>query len=94
MITDGDTLDILEAVARGRKKPTHIMYRANLSWSRLTKQLEFLLEQELLERTEENGTVYRITLKGKEILEYSNKIKRNLYPKERILPIQVYVQTK
>ena len=70
------------------------MYRANLSWSRLTKQLEFLLEQELLEKTEENGTVYRITLKGKEILEYSIKIERNLYLEERILPIQVYVQNK
>ena len=42
-------MDILRAVAEGRRRPTHIMYRANLSWARLRRYLNFLVKQGLLE---------------------------------------------
>jgi len=87
-------LDMLEAVAGGRQKPTHIMYRANLSWSRLTKHLDLLLKQGLLMRTEVDGTLYRITRRGKEVLEYSNRVRSEFYPRNRTFPTEVYVQNK
>ena len=83
-------IDILKAVAEGKEKPTHIMYRANLSWIRLKKQLKFLLDQELLrEITVDSGTIYRITPKGKEVLEYFKKLEGELY--NRRIPTEVYV---
>jgi len=86
-------IDILKAVAEGKEKPTHIMYRANLSWIRLKKQLKFLLDQELLrEITVDSGTIYRITPKGKEVLEYFKKLEGELY--SRRIPTEVYVHYK
>jgi len=88
-------IDILKAVADGKQKPTHIMYRANLSWTRLKRQLDFLTKQEMLVDTEvEDGTTYRITQKGKEVLEYFKKIEGELYYKKRVLPTQVYIHYK
>jgi len=87
-------LDVLEAVAEGRRKPTHIMYRANLSWTRLTRNLDFLVKQDLLERTEVGGTTYRITQRGKDVLEYSNKIKNEIYLQKRTFPTEVYVRNR
>jgi len=88
-------IDILKAVADGKQKPTHIMYRANLSWTRLKKQLDFLTKQEMLENTEaEEGTIYRITPKGKDVLQYFKKIEGELYYKKRALPTQVYIHYK
>jgi len=87
-------LDVLEAVAEGRRKPTHIMYRANLSWKRLTRNLDFLVKQDLLERTEVGGTTYRITQRGKDVLEYSNKIKNEIYLQKRTFPTEVYVRNR
>ncbi len=85
-------IDILKAVADGKQKPTHIMYRANLSWTRLQKQLDFLTKQEMLINTEvDDGTIYKITPKGKEVLEYFKRIEGELYYKKRVLPTQVYV---
>ena len=85
-------IDILKAVANGKRKPTHIMYKANLSWTRLKKQLDFLTKQELLVNTvAEEGTIYKITPKGKEVLEYFKKIEGELYYKKRALPTEVYI---
>lgn len=88
-------IDILKAVADGKQKPTHIMYRANLSWTRLKKQLDFLIKQDMLANTEvDGGTIYRITQRGKEVLEYFKKIEGELYYKKRALPTEVYVHYK
>ena len=68
-------IDILKAVTQNRIKPTHIMYRANLSWSRLKKHLNFLVSQDLLVKSLAEGSrVYLITHKGKEVLNYFRKI--------------------
>ncbi|MDH5689083.1 MAG: transcriptional regulator [Candidatus Bathyarchaeota archaeon] len=88
-------IDILKAVANGKRKPTHIMYRANLSWTRLKKQLDFLEKQELLDNTvTDEGAIFKITPKGKEVLEYFKRIEGELYYKKRTLPTEVYIHYK
>ena len=85
-------MDILNAVADGRRKPTHIMYRSNLCWERLKDQLDFLVKQDLLERTTVDGSViYSLTPKGKDVLGYFKKLEDELYYKKKALPTEVYI---
>jgi len=86
-------IDILRAVADGKKKPTHIMYRANLSWTRLKRYINFLISQSLLsEEINEGTTVFSLTQKGKEVIGYFKMIEGELYHKKKALPSEVYVQ--
>jgi len=88
-------LDILKAVAEGKKKPTHIMYRANLSWTRLKKYLDFLIAQGLLQETvNESATIFSLTQKGKDVIGYYKRIEGVLYPRKNVIPSEVYVQYK
>jgi predicted transcriptional regulator len=75
-------MDILEAVAEGFKKPTHIMRYANLSPDSNKKYLCFTLNQGLLEK-EGNGrkTTYSLNQEGKNALEYFKKLEIYLYSK-------------
>ena len=72
-------LDILKAVAEGRRKPTHIMYRANLSWVRLKKYINFLIAQgllrEIINDNNQNSPHFSLTRKGKEVVKYYMEIK-------------------
>ena len=43
-------LDVLWIIKNGTKKPTRIMYGANLSWKPLMKNLEFMIKQGLLRK--------------------------------------------
>ena len=84
----------MHARADGRQKPTHIMYRANLSWTRLKKHLSFLMRQDLLEEGHnKEGSIYMITNKGKEALGYYRRLQAELYHK-RAIPTEVYVHYK
>jgi predicted transcriptional regulator len=88
-------IDIMKAVADGKRRPTHIMYRANLSWTRLKKYLDFLIRQGLLEETIDDGaTTYLIAPKGKDVLGYFKRIESVLYNSSRAVPSEVYVQYK
>ena len=88
-------IDILKAVAEGKKKPTHIMYRANLSWTRLRKYIDFLISQDLLqERVNEGASAFTLTTKGKDVIGYFKRIEGELYTKKKALPSEVYVQYK
>jgi len=62
--------DILKAVKEsGRAKPTHILYKANLSHDRLTKYLGMLEDSGLLVKSVEGDKVeYSITDKGEQFL--------------------------
>jgi len=67
--------DILEVIRskNGRIKPTHIMYKSNLSHQMMEEYLTELIEKGFItEVNGNNGKVYRITEKG---LEYLNKFK-------------------
>lgn len=68
-------LDVLTAVQNGEKKPTRIMYAANLSWTPTQRILSSLVQQGLLsERVNTGGgrskRRYEITEKGVEVLDY------------------------
>jgi predicted transcriptional regulator len=62
--------DILRAVKQdGSAKPTHILYKANLSHDRLTKYLTLLEDSELLTKTVvDDKAEYSITTKGEQFL--------------------------
>ena len=62
-------VDILRVVMQDYGKPTHIMYRANLSWNVLQNQLKSFIETGMLE-VEEYGSrrKYAITEKGAEMV--------------------------
>jgi len=78
---------ILEAVAKGKRKPTHIMYRANLTWTRLNKHLDLLISKGLLKEEENDGhAVFSLTQRGKNVLRYYMEIKRELYCTKKAQP--------
>ena len=62
--------DILSAVDQNEgAKPTHILYKANLSHDRLTKYLSLLEESDLLTKSDNpDKTEYFITEKGRKFL--------------------------
>lgn len=76
-------IDILHEVAEGVEKPTHIMYKANVSWIALQQSLRILLNKDFLfEEDDGNRKIYRLTNKGFRVLEYFNKVKEELLPEE------------
>jgi predicted transcriptional regulator len=88
-------VDILKAVAEGKKKPTHIMYRANLSWTRLKRYIDFLINQGLLQEEINIGaSVFTLTTKGKDVIGYFKRIEGELYTKNKAIPSVVYMQYK
>ena len=64
-------MEVLDAINKGTRKPTRIMYGTNLSWKPLMKILESLQDQSLI-KSEKKGSsmIYKITEKGKTVLKY------------------------
>ena len=88
-------LDILKVISIGNHKPTHIMYRANLSWERLKKYLKFLESQDLILSDQMNELVrFEITDKGREMLNYFRKIEGMLYHKRKAIPSEITIHYK
>ena len=61
----------------GRMKPTHLMYKANLSYNQMNSYLEELLEKEFISKaTEKSSTYILMTEKGfnftQKIMEMKN----------------------
>ena len=73
--------DILAVVSTGPTKPTHILYKANMSWKVLSSYLNFLTSRGMVEREDDEGgkrSVYRLTQKGKQILQLYEGLKDSL----------------
>ncbi len=88
-------MDIIKAVADGREKPTHVMYRANLSWIRLNRYLDFLVKQGFLkENLVDQATTFSITQKGKDVLAYYRKIEGELTARKKAIPTEIYAHYK
>jgi len=68
--------DIL-AVALGDVKVTHLMYKANLSYSTLRKYFSAALDKGFISKVHnsDGSAVYRTTEKGKELLEKLRDVK-------------------
>ena len=73
--------DILKVVSVGPTKPTHILYKANMSWKVLSSYLDFLTSSEMLEREDQEGgkrSTYQLTQKGRKILRLYDGLKESL----------------
>jgi len=74
------SVEVLGQIKSGEKKPTRIMYSANLSWKSLKEILQSLVSQGLIEenivsRTSKRSKKrYRITPKGENVLQYYNMV--------------------
>jgi len=74
-------VDIMRSIqrSRGKAKPTHILYGANLSHERLKKYLEVLLSREFIEEIEDKKSdrvFYSLTLKGQQFLSEFKKVEK------------------
>ncbi|MCW3990131.1 MAG: winged helix-turn-helix domain-containing protein [Candidatus Bathyarchaeota archaeon] len=73
-------LDVLYTIRNGVKKPTRIMYGANLSWKPLQRVLHSLIHQNLVMEIEpvnpkdkRTSVCYDLTQKGENVLGYFAK---------------------
>jgi len=88
-------IDILHVISEGNLKPTHVMYKANLSWARLMKHLRFLQSQDLVTFVQGGGAErYEITEKGREVLSYFRKLEGALYHRKEAIPSEVIARYK
>ena len=70
--------DILRAIQDkdGKIKPTHILYRANLSHQMLDEYLKELISKEFIEeKTQKKGKTYKLTQKGYDYINQYKMIK-------------------
>ncbi len=69
--------EILKLIGEsGGMKPTHILYKANLSHPRMKKYLAMLIEGGFIEEVKLKRTVYRITEKGERFISEIKKIEK------------------
>ena len=73
--------DVLRIIERGAKKPTHIMYRASLSWKTLQRILKSMVSQGLIREIHARGgrdkrmnRYYELTQKGENAVRYFNHV--------------------
>jgi len=77
-------IDVLRAVYNGRGSPSRIVYAANLSYDRVIRCIDFLEEQGLLQRIEEEKKKrYMATERGKEVIQYFSEVETSLFYKKK-----------
>ena len=90
-------IDILKVLAqRGPLKLTHVMYKANVNCSVLKQNLEFLIQQNLIEeqitvkKRNKTKISYAITERGRTVIKYFNEVNRALnITKESKIPMLI-----
>jgi len=71
--------DILKAIGAGAEKPTHIMYKANLSWTVMQSYIRSLEAQGLVIPTmEDEKKTYHLSDKGFQLLNQFVSIREDL----------------
>jgi predicted transcriptional regulator len=71
--------DIVKAIGAGAEKPTHIMYKANLSWTVMQGYIKELENQSLVFSQDSDGKrMYKLTEKGFLLLKQYISIKEDL----------------
>jgi len=75
-------LDVIQIIKNGTRKPTRIMYGANLSWKPLQHILRSMVSQELIReidardgRDKRTNKYYEITQKGENVVKYFKRAK-------------------
>lgn len=72
-------LDIIRVLSAGEQGPTHIMYKANLSWLVLQEYLKKLEGLGLIEGgMVDERRIYKITQKGFDLLRQYLSMRENL----------------
>lgn len=71
--------DILRAIGAGAEKPTHIMYKANLSWTVMQLYIKSLEAQGLVIASADEGKrLYHLSDKGFQLLNQFLTIREDL----------------
>ena len=84
-------IDIMKAIADGSGRPTHIMYRSNLSWAVMRNVMKVLEQQGLVISKEIEGRRnYVLTDKGVRVLQTYSSVKNQL----ESIPVLVQVGSK
>ena len=78
-------LDVLKVIKEGTKKPTRIMYGANLSWKLLQGILSSMVTQDLIlevdasqSKDKRTSRYYEITPKGDSVIRYFDRAKGDI----------------
>jgi predicted transcriptional regulator len=72
-------IDIMQAIAEGAGRPTHIMYRSNLSWAVMRNFMKLLETQGLVVVDKVSGRkTYVLTEKGQRVLQTYTNVKSQL----------------
>jgi len=72
-------IDILQAISEGAGRPTHIMYRSNLSWAVMRNFIKIMEEQGLVSSNVVEGRKnYVLTQKGTRVLETYTNVRKQL----------------
>lgn len=72
-------IDIMQAMADGAGRPTHIMYRSNLSWAVMRGFIKSLEQQGLVSSNEIEGRRnYILTEKGSKVLHTYLSVRKQL----------------
>jgi predicted transcriptional regulator len=67
---------LMAAKQKGKIKPTHLLYKGNLSHIRLKEYIDGLIQKKLLLKiSEDNHTYYKITEQGVKFLSDIEKMK-------------------
>ena len=90
-------IDILKVMAQnGPMKLTHVMYKANVNCSVLKQNLEFLIQQNLIEeqitvkKRNKTKISYAITERGRTVIKYFNEVNRALHiTNESSIPVLI-----
>ena len=73
------SMDILRAIGAGAQRPTHIMYKANLSWVVMQEYMINLEQRGLVASvSDKEKREYGLTQKGFELLGHINSIRDDL----------------
>lgn len=71
--------DVLCVIGNGVEKPTHVMYKANLSWSVMQQYIEALLKKSLIvAETTEGKKRYKVSQRGRQVIQQYLSIKEDL----------------
>jgi predicted transcriptional regulator len=85
--------DILDVVSSGTERPTHIIYRANISWKVLNGCLRTLITNELITKTSDGKReVYKLTDKGYSVLNLYRELKDRLQPAGSALSVDLFAR--
>jgi len=67
---------LIAAKQKGKIKPTHLLYKGNLSHLRLKEYIDELIQKKLLEKISDDGrTFYKITPRGAKFISDIEKMK-------------------